>query len=162
MGKRRRPDPAWTPFERAVLPDIPTAKVQPPDQVWMNSLYQVSVYRLEGDMGVIEHLSIKRRDRRIIRDWRHLQRIKNELCGPEREGVELFPAESRLVDTANQYHLYVLPEGVSLGLGFSERLVSEDPGECGAVQRRFDEDCRPDDLVTAEEMNRKVQESIEK
>jgi hypothetical protein len=52
------------------------------------------------------HLSIKRKDREICRDWRHLQEIKNLLVGPECEGVELFPAESRVVDVANQTHLW--------------------------------------------------------
>lgn len=162
MSKRRKTkrDPVWTPFETAVLPDIPQAKISPPDEVWLNSIYQVSVYHMQGHLGVVDHLSIKRRDRRVIRDWRHLQRIKNELCGPEREGVEIFPAESRLVDTANQYHLFVLPEGVPVGFGFDQRLVSEDPGLDGAKQRPWDDDARPDDLVGAEEINEQVEKKI--
>jgi len=51
------------------------------------------------------HLSIKRLDKHPVRDWRHFQRIKNELIGEENEAVELYPAQSRLVDTTNQYHL---------------------------------------------------------
>ena len=66
-----------------------------------------------------------RRDRSATHDWRHLQRIKNELCGPEREAIELYPAESRLVDTNNQYHLFVLPEGFTMPLGYAERDVAD-------------------------------------
>ncbi len=74
----------------------------------------------------------------MIRDWRVLQRIKNDVAGPEREAIEICPAESRLVDTANQYHLWVLPEGEKMPLGFHERLVTDDVGKTGARQRRHE------------------------
>lgn len=71
-------------------------------------------------------LSIKRHDRGTFIPWRHLQQMKNEVCGPEREGLELYPAESRLADTANEYHLWVLPEGMTIPLGFGEGKVTTD------------------------------------
>lgn len=113
------------------------------DEVWMNDLYQVNMRRMPPpteEWPAMVHLSIKRRDRSPVRDWRHLQRIKNELVGSECEGVELYPAESRLTDTANQYHIWVLAEpGQRFPFGFSSRLVwSESHG--GAVQRPFEED----------------------
>ena len=55
----------------------------------------------------------------------------------EREGLELYPAEARLVDTANQYHLWVMPPGVRLEIGWDRRSVL-DHDEIpipGAVQR---------------------------
>ena len=64
------------------------------------------------------HLTFKRNDRAAVRDWRHFQAIKNEVAGPEREAVEIFPPESELVDSANEYHLWVLPEGRWSPLGF--------------------------------------------
>lgn len=40
--------------------------------------------------------------------------------------VELYPAESRLVDTANQYHLYVVDsKAFRFGFGFQSRAVRE-------------------------------------
>jgi len=84
-------------------------------------------------------LSIVRRDRSACHDWRDLQRIKNELCGEEREAVELHPAESRLVDTNNQYHLFVLPEGVVVPLGYAERDVSDLVDGTAHQQRPFRE-----------------------
>lgn len=102
--------------------------------VYVNRLYQV--YMQPADDGSFVHLSIKRRNRSVIRDWRHLQRIKNDLVGPECEGLELFPAESRLVDEANQFHLYVLTEpGKRIPVGTDgARMVSDESCE-GAVQR---------------------------
>ena len=74
-----------------------------PGQMFINNIYQV----IREDVGPMIHLSIKRIDGRPLRSWKHLQQIKNELIGAENEGVELFPSEQRLVDTANQYHLWV-------------------------------------------------------
>lgn len=81
-------------------------------------------------------LSIKRIDKGPLHDWRHLQEIKNMIVGPEHEGVELYPAESRLTDTANQYHLWVLrsPE-VRFPFGFDRRLVQDEPTVGNSVQR---------------------------
>lgn len=81
------------------------------DEIWMNDEYQVNVDKNpEHGFGDVEvwHLSIKRRDRSPIHDWRDLQAIKNAICGHWVEAIELYPAETRVVDTANQYHLFAL------------------------------------------------------
>lgn len=111
-------------------------KMATEEEVWMNDQYQVAL----RDAGEgMTHLSIKRRDKQAVHDWRHFQRIKNELCGPEREGIELYPAESRLVDSANQYHLWVFPEGFILPVGFKVRWVNDEPTLHKAVQRPREE-----------------------
>lgn len=101
---------------------------------WGNDIYSVCLYR-DTDSGW-DHISYHRRDHKPIRDWRDGQRIKNEVCGPEREGIELYPAESRVVDSANEFHIWVAPEGIRLKVGWAERLVSDDAeGFPGAQQR---------------------------
>lgn len=96
------------------------------DPVYANDKYQVVVREVKCEWGDMLHLSIKRLDREPIHDWRDLQEIKNQLVGPEHEGVELYPAEGRRVDTSNQYHLWVLKEkGLWFPFGFDERLVTE-------------------------------------
>jgi hypothetical protein len=112
--------------------------------VYMNDCYQVNVLRVPmpfgpacGDMA---WLSIKRRDKAPIHDWRALQEIKNQIVGPEHEGFEVYPAESRLVDTANQYHLWIfLDPRVRLPVGFREREVmgADAAAAVGARQRDF-------------------------
>jgi hypothetical protein len=97
------------------------------DPVYVNDTYQVHVH----DSGGIVHLSIRRLDREPIRDWRDFQEIKNQLVGPECEGVELYPAESRVVDMANQYHLWVFkdPENkVPLGFNSGRQVSNEAVG----------------------------------
>jgi len=113
------------------------------DDIYKNDVYQVNI-RWNSELHVwgkdvkIVHLSIKRIDKAPIHDWRDLQEIKNELVGPEREAIELYPAEKRRVDTANQYHLWVMPEGQYVPCGWSSRLVM-DAGESNdnSVQRPF-------------------------
>jgi hypothetical protein len=102
---------------------------------WMNEIYVVIHTKLKGG---IEHLSIRRRDRKACRDWRHFQEMKNQLCGPEREAMEIYPAESRLIDTANQFHLWVLPEGSVIPTGYfmGRHVLDADQLKVpGAVQR---------------------------
>lgn len=96
-------------------------------EIWLNDCYQVNLRRFDTPAGPMAHLSIKRLDKEPIHDWRDLQQIKNELIGPECEAVELYPAESRLVDSANQFHLWVLLDSsIRFPFGFSERMTSED------------------------------------
>ena len=53
-------------------------------------------------------LRIYRHDGKRIRDhWSELQKIKNELIGPEHQGVEFYPPESLLQDGENSFHLWV-------------------------------------------------------
>ena len=106
--------------------------------IWKNLDYQVAVKKWEHDGIPLFHLSIKRVDRKPVRDWRDLKRIKNQLVGEEVEAVEIFPAESRLIDTANQYHLWgVLDPKVRVPFGWhDERIVDYEPGDnTGVVQR---------------------------
>jgi len=74
-----------------------------PLQVYHNNLYDVQVFSKPPFL----HLYINRHDEQPCDNWRHFQQIKNEIVGAEYEAIELFPAQSRLVDCANEYHLWV-------------------------------------------------------
>jgi hypothetical protein len=109
-----------TEFERQSVDHIklPRASLAPGETWrpygWVNNRYAVQWSDVETPDGMIAHLWIRQHDRRMPRSWRDLQTIKNELCGPERVGVEVFPAVSQLVDFANMAHLWVYPEGFAL------------------------------------------------
>jgi hypothetical protein len=111
-------------------------------QYLMNDTYQVNVggpHRTQGNAWPpMWHLSIKRRDKEVIHDWRDLQTIKNLIIGEENEAIEIYPAESRLVDMANQYHLWVfVDKSVRIPIGYQTRMVgsSEEATLVGAKQR---------------------------
>lgn len=155
--------PRWTPMEEAspvpfskeqeaghlaeLRKEDPTMTVErmraalAEGKLWKNNLYTVAVYDNgeDGKGGRFLHLSIKRNDREVIHDWRHLQRIKTEICGPEAEGMELYPAESRVVDMANQYHLWVFTKN-RVGFGFrtsgtAQKMTAEESARLGSKQR---------------------------
>jgi hypothetical protein len=104
------------------------------ETIYVNSRYQVNVRRQDPAEGSgappLVHLSIKciwngKRPPGPER-FRDFQRIKNELVGPECEATEVYPAESRLVDTSNQFHLWVFDDPTfRIPWGFGSRLVTD-------------------------------------
>lgn len=109
------------------------------EKFFVNDKYQVNTSRCATPFGVIVHLSIKRLDKEPVRDWADMQKIKNELVGAENEGMEIFPAESRLVDMANQYHLWVFEDpNFRIPIGWQERMIMSEveAASYGAKQRR--------------------------
>lgn len=110
------------------------------EQVFRSRDWQVHIKWVDGKNGwpSMFHLNCRRTDREALHDWRELQAIKNILIGPEHEAVELYPAESRLTDTANNYHLWVLANPTArFPFGFASRAVfsEEDAEKFGAKQR---------------------------
>ena len=96
------------------------------------------------------HLTFKRNDRAAVRDWRHFQAIKNEVAGKQREAIEIYPPESELVDAANEYHLWVLPVGLTAPYGFEAQALIDAgsyhdhaiyrlTGKSGAKQREWED-----------------------
>lgn len=160
-------DEPWTPFQRAVGRDGSHRCFDGTDwfDIYKNSRYTVMKRVVKpfspAAPGMI-HLSIKRNDKEPVTSWRDLQKIKNELAGSECEGVQIFPAESRLVDTSNQMHLWVCSEpGFRLPFGYDERLVCEGNSH-GAVQEPFEDHVRPKDLVSQEQMDEAYREFRER
>jgi len=137
VRKPHKPSPhAWEPLERAEG-QHPVAIA---GELFMSNRYRVHRRYLSDDgINGWVHLSIRHVNRTPIRDWRHFQRIKNELVGADREAFEIYPAEARLIDEANQYHLWVMPKGTSIPMGFNERLVGDatQADAMGAKQRDF-------------------------
>jgi len=116
------------------------AREEAASEFWINDIYQVKRELIDPEYKII-HLNIRRRDgAAILRDWRHFQCIKNELIGEECEAIELYPAESRLVDTSNKYHLvgvadpaFRFPFGDIFG---GKRDVSYDSGKSPGTRQR--------------------------
>lgn len=152
----------WTPFKPVPIPTDPVNMLDPPVAILVNSRYQVTVY-VRGEVepfGDVAHLSFKTHDKQAHHDWRDMQRIKNEICGHECDAIEIYPAESKLVDTANQYHLFVF-RTFKLPFGFQERLVGD--GNWGkSVQRPFPPGERPEDCLSGDQYDQKVKDAIER
>lgn len=78
-----------------------------------NQVLSVQFPEVDTAWGTIIHLFIRRHDEKPL-IWRDGQRVKNELVGQDRVAVEVYPAVADLVDEANMYHLWVLPDGFQL------------------------------------------------
>jgi hypothetical protein len=111
---------------------------------WGNDRYSVGVDRdseLHGFGPSVRcvHVSFHLRDRAPVSDWRECQEIKNAVLGAEAEAIMLYPAESRVIDTANEFHLWACfdrasGEPMTMPVGWRAGLKTSDSRE-GAVQR---------------------------
>jgi hypothetical protein len=119
---------------------------------WQSDIYDVTVRRREhnnplkmilGETPWIQ-IGISNLDGSARHDWRDMQRIKNQLCGPEWEAVELFPAESRLKDPSNFFILWAFPLQLPIGMRDGRRV--ESPKSCIAPQRGWLPGDEPEDL----------------
>lgn len=104
-------------------------------EIWVNDIYQVQVREFGG---ALVHINIRRRDGGpILRDWRHFQHIKNDIVGEECEAIELYPAESRKVDTSNKFHLWgIRDKTFRFPIGFDERDVRYDDHKHPGLRQR--------------------------
>ncbi len=129
----QQPCEFFRPFFRGRMPTL-AEKVLYVEQAVQR---MTSLHVFENDVYHVEmnynppyiNLDIRRHDGESHKSWQDFQQIKNQLIGPEYEAVELFPAESRLVDTSNQYHLWVhVDPAYRFPFGFEDRCVLERPG----------------------------------
>jgi hypothetical protein len=87
---------------------------------WWSSQYSVTKRFYEYDTvfgsrhGMI-YLGISNVDQTARRDFRHFQAIKNQLAGEEWEGMEIYPAESRLVDPSNLFIIWCFHVRLKVG-----------------------------------------------
>jgi hypothetical protein len=89
----------------------------------LNNYYLVQEFHHETEWGAVVQLMVCRTDRAAIRPtFYDMMRIKSELFGAERTAIEVCPPESELVDVANMYWLWVLPEGFKLPFGDTKEL----------------------------------------
>jgi hypothetical protein len=79
-----------------------------------NGVFTVLIRDLPTDWGVVQHAMITHMPGQEPTTWAEKQRIKDRLFGRGRTAIEVFPPASELVDGADAYHLWVLPEGFAL------------------------------------------------
>jgi hypothetical protein len=89
-------------------------------KAWSDGKYAVMIRDVETEWGRVQHACIRNVSSTGI-PWAEKQRIKNELFGENAVAIEVFPKVSELVDEANMYHLWILPEGFELPFGLHKR-----------------------------------------
>ncbi len=106
----------WGEWEnRRYLVDHPRA-VEGLTDAWCNDRFAVQLFEAKG----FQWLSIRKHvDGATPPTWAELQRIKDELIGPEREAAQVHPRASELVDDADMYHLWLFPADESCPFNFT-------------------------------------------
>jgi hypothetical protein len=118
-----------TPFQRLRPAEVPIPLQQIGiSEAWTNESYDVLVRRYKKGFFIKNSpyvvLSIINADQSARRDFRDFQAIKNQLCGKDWEGIELYPAESRLKDPSNEFFMWCLPPGLlKFGLPGGRKVV---------------------------------------
>lgn len=111
-----------------------------------NEVYAVAV---GDDFAPWVHLSWKRHDKAAIRYWSHVLSMKDQIVGRDVEALELFPSEARLVDTANQFHLFACPPA-EWQIPFGAGLDPERSDLWSLTESSFDPDEDPDEWFEIE------------
>ena len=161
IAARLKPSRKWTAmkFEGQEMQPDPDNKAATTTLVeyWYNGLYTATVRRHSDGWpfggGPWAKLGIFCEDGEPRHDWRDFQRIKNDLVGPEWEAIELYPAESRLLDPSNYYALFCAPT-IAIGT-FGQRRVMA-PDQCMAPQRGWAKGDLPKQMITLEELAEKA------
>lgn len=113
----------WTEWEEATPEQLSESKLNLLSAFW-NNRYSVQVNQgvFIPEIGVCYRIMIRDNLARPIHNWHDFQRIKNELFGEEFEAIELYPKQSQLVDDANIYHLWILPQGYQSPFNFNNKV----------------------------------------
>lgn len=95
--------------------DLSTNKNAPPwmTRCFMNNRYVVMINDnapMTNSVTAIKAMVQRHDDKPIPNHWAEMQRIKNEIFGPEITAIEYYPAEQNLMNDANIYWLWILPE----------------------------------------------------
>lgn len=100
----------WTPWEECIADDMPFTRA-----VKNNHYVVMFMHSTPSRFGDVQRILIRDNLERPIHNWQDFQRIKDELFGKESVAIEFYPKRSELIDDANIYHLWVLPEGYDFG-----------------------------------------------
>lgn len=93
-----------------------------PFKVWRNGMFVVQAYSTPNAWNATR-VMIRWLDARPDHDWALFQRIKNDLFGPDRVALEVYPSEAHKQDVANMYWLWVLPKGFECPIEVKRRTL---------------------------------------
>lgn len=79
-------------------------------EIWISKVYFVQVFELPADQGWTRIGILKCNQTEIRESWSEIQRIKNEILGAEADAIEIYPAESDLVNDAPMRWLITPPD----------------------------------------------------
>lgn len=134
ISRRQRPSRRWHKLVMDKQQVVDGINVE----FWSNDIYSVTVRRFDNGWplggGPYLQIGIHSSDGSARHDWRDFQNIKNDVHHAEWEAIELYPAESRLLDPSNYYMLWCAPD-IKVGKFVGRQIADET--DCIAPQRPF-------------------------
>lgn len=116
LHKKNHKHNIWGEWEHRININTDLGEDRTPNLIngWLNNIFSVQEYHYGGSEARNDYfhwprIMVKRHDSKPTVTWAEMQRIKNELFGPEMMAIQLFPQESELVDVANMYWMYLVP-----------------------------------------------------
>jgi hypothetical protein len=97
----------------------PTGWFKEIDRAYVNGVFSVIVRTVKNEYGLCKHAAIRNIDSTEIL-WKDKQEIKNKIFGESAVAIEIFPKQDELVDGANMYHLWILPDSFNLPFNLSQ------------------------------------------
>lgn len=119
MDFEKVPDSEFKIIKSKFIENYKNLKNYWPDELnraYINGEYAVLVRTINTEWGKIRHAAIRNVNSTDI-SWAQKQEIKDKIFGKHKIGIEVYPAEEKLVDAANMYHLWILP--INMELPFS-------------------------------------------
>jgi len=106
----KKPVTAFEQCDLSIMSRIPTGMTK----AFRNTRFTVMVYEnVRMTTGTATRVMIQKHDDSVFPNhWAEIQKIKNEIFGPETMAIEFFPAESELIDDHNIYWIWIYPPGV--------------------------------------------------
>lgn len=103
---------------------FPKGSVSPNPHGWA---YQFEIAHVNDVFSVLDrwlpngvrHLAITSLSQ-VRPTWLEMQRIKDEIAGPNATAVEVYPPHTEIVDDADMYHLWVLNGPLDFSLYYEE------------------------------------------
>ncbi len=128
LERKFRASGAWGPWETIILT---------PGQAgdgWAGQCHQARRNRVFSvlvrlDASGVVHLAVSSLSG-IRPSWHEMQRIKNDIAGPDATAIEVYPPQPQVVDGADMFHIWVLRGKLPFGL----HRMDQPPGLRSPVQ----------------------------
>lgn len=118
--RRERESGNWSPWMKADVPGVAGAMgdgwLREVRSIVKNPWCVVLIRPVATPWGMAQHAAIRTASETEL-SWREKQRLKSTIFGPGFMAVEIMPPDADIVNGANMWHLWILPEGVGLPFG---------------------------------------------
>lgn len=115
LERKFRASGEWGPWERLML-----TPGQAGTDGWASNFQACHLNRVFAvlermDVTGVTHLAISSLSG-VRPTWREMQRIKDEIAGPDATAIEVYPPQAEVVDEADMFHIWVLRGKLPFGL----------------------------------------------